>query len=97
MNSVCGNLGERIIGGLHDALADVSGVIEVRGQGLMIGVQLDRPCGDLVSAALRDGLLINVTADTVIRLLPPLVMSEAQADLLIAKLSALVADFLAHH
>jgi acetylornithine/N-succinyldiaminopimelate aminotransferase len=92
-----GNLGERIIGGLHDALADVSGVIEVRGQGLMIGVQLDRPCGDLVSAALRDGLLINVTADTVIRLLPPLVMSEAQADLLIAKLSALVADFLAHH
>ena len=92
-----GSLGERIVGGLREALADVSGVIEVRGQGLMIGVQLDRPCGDLVSAALRDHLLINVTAETVIRLLPPLIMSEVQADLLIAKLSALVADFLAHH
>jgi acetylornithine aminotransferase len=92
-----GRLGERIINGLHKALADVSGVIEIRGQGLMIGVQLDRPCGDLVGAALRDGLLINVTAETVIRLLPPLIMSDAQADLLIAKLSALVADFLAHH
>ncbi len=97
LSETAGNLGERILGGLQEALADVSGVIEVRGQGLMIGVQLDRPCGDLVSAALRDGLLINVTAETVIRLLPPLVMSEVQADLLIAKLSALVADFLAHH
>ncbi|MGD8956450.1 MAG: aspartate aminotransferase family protein [Chromatiaceae bacterium] len=91
------NLGQRIVGGLHEALADVSGVIEIRGQGLMIGIQLDRPCGDLVGAALRNGLLINVTAETVIRLLPPLIMSEAQADLLIAKLSVLVADFLAHH
>jgi acetylornithine aminotransferase len=81
--------------GLASGLATVRGVKEVRGQGLMIGVELDRPCGDLVKLALERGLLINVTADSVIRLLPPLVMSKAEAGLLLDGLVPLVADFLA--
>jgi acetylornithine aminotransferase len=80
---------------LASGLASVRGVKNVRGKGLMIGVELDRPCGDLVKLALARGLLINVTADSVIRLLPPLVMSKAEAELLVDGLVPLVADFLA--
>ena len=80
---------------LASGLASVRGVRNVRGKGLMIGVELDRPCGDLVKLALARGLLINVTADSVIRLLPPLVMSKAEAELLVDGLVPLVADFLA--
>ncbi|MGC8730967.1 MAG: aspartate aminotransferase family protein [Halothiobacillaceae bacterium] len=88
-------LGTRIREGLAARLEGVRGVVEVRGLGLMIGVQLDRPCGDLVKQALARGLLINVTADSVIRLLPALIMSDAQADQLVDILSGLVKDFLA--
>lgn len=87
-------LGERISGGLRDALRDVDGVLEIRGQGLMIGIQLDRECGELVGRALEQGLLINVTAGSVVRLLPPLVIDDAQADELVAKLGGLIGDFL---
>ena len=79
--------------GLASGLATVRGVKEVRGHGLMIGVELDRPCGDLVKLALERGLLINVTADSVIRLLPPLVMNKAEAGQLLDGLVPLVADF----
>jgi acetylornithine aminotransferase len=61
----------------------------------MIGIELDRPCGDLVKMALADKLLINVTADKVVRLLPPLVMNEAEAKELVSRLSALIKAFLA--
>ena len=88
-------LGARISDGLRAALHDVAGVSEIRGQGLMIGVELDRPCAELVTRALGAGLLINVTADSVIRLLPPLVMTEQQADRLVSDLSAIVRNFLA--
>jgi acetylornithine aminotransferase len=88
-------LGEHILGGLRAALADTPGVVEIRGQGLMIGVELDRPCSALVGAALQQGLLINVTADSVVRLLPPLVLEEQQADRLVGVLGALIGDFLA--
>jgi acetylornithine aminotransferase len=84
-------------GNVRAALVDLPGVLEVRGQGLMIGIVLDRPCAELVAAALDDGLLINVTADSVIRLLPPLVMTEQQADTLVSKLGSMVRDFLASH
>ncbi len=87
-------LGDGIRDGLRAALAGVSGVIDIRGDGLMIGVELDRPCGDLVKQALASGLLINVTADKVVRLLPPLVMSDAEAGELVALLGALIKDFL---
>jgi acetylornithine aminotransferase len=88
-------LGTRIREGLAARLEGVRGVVEVRGLGLMIGVQLDRPCGELVKQALARGLLINVTADSVIRLLPALIMSDEQADQLVDILSGLVTDFLA--
>jgi acetylornithine/N-succinyldiaminopimelate aminotransferase len=76
-------------------LGDVKGVVTVRGQGLMLGIELDKPCGDLVSKALEKGLLINVTADNVIRLLPPLIFSETEAQQLLDMLCPLVTEFLA--
>jgi acetylornithine aminotransferase len=81
--------------GLASGLGQLRGVKDVRGKGLMIGVELDRPCGDLVKLALERGLLINVTAESVIRLLPPLVMTRAEAEVLLDGLVPLVADFLA--
>jgi acetylornithine aminotransferase len=87
--------GEAIRAGFRDALAGVAGVVEVRGMGLMIGIELDRPCGDLVKQALAAGLLINVTADRVIRLLPPLVFTDADARALVDGLAPLVRAFLA--
>jgi acetylornithine/N-succinyldiaminopimelate aminotransferase len=87
--------GERIRAGLRRALAGLSGVVEIRGMGLMIGVELDRPCGELVKQALAAGLLINVTQDSVIRLLPPLVLSSAEADQIVARLAAVIRNFLA--
>ena len=64
---------------------------------LMIGIALDRPCTELAANALEQGLLINVTANTVVRLLPPLITSEQQADLLVTKLSSLLREFLARN
>lgn len=75
-------------------LANIPGVVEIRGQGLMLGIELAKPCGDLVKQALAKGLLINVTADNVIRLLPPLVMSQTEAQSLVDGLCPLVKDFL---
>jgi acetylornithine aminotransferase len=86
--------GEIIRHGLRDALAGVKGVVDVRGVGLMIGVELDRPCGDLVKQALAAGLLINVTNDKVIRLLPPLVIRADEARQVVARLAPLVKAFL---
>jgi len=88
-------MGELIRAGFRDALAGVAGVVEIRGQGLMIGIELDRPCGDLAKRALDAGLLINVTAERVIRLLPPLVIREAEAKLVVERLAPLVRQFLA--
>ena len=72
----------------------MTGVKEIRGQGLMIGIELDRPCGPLMGQALEAGLLLSVTADSVIRLLPALIMSEAEADEVVAILVPLVKAFL---
>jgi acetylornithine aminotransferase len=75
-------------------LAGVKGISEIRGQGLMIGIELDRPCGDLVKQALEQGLLINVTMDTVVRLLPPLIIRREEAETLLATLVPLISTFL---
>ncbi len=75
-------------------LGGVKGVVTVRGQGLMLGIELDKPCSEVVVKALEKGLLINVTADNVIRLLPPLVFSQAEAQQLVDMLCPLVTDFL---
>ncbi len=72
-------------------------VVQVRNAGLMIGIELDRPCADLVQLALEAKLLINVTAEKVVRLLPPLVMNEAEAHELVKRLSALIKVFLSSH
>jgi acetylornithine aminotransferase len=86
-------VGEIIRGGLKEALTGVAAVLSVRGDGLMIGIELDRPCGELVTQALEKGLLINVTADTVVRLLPPLIFGEAEARQLMADLAGLIRGF----
>ena len=85
--------GERLKVGLTDALGGLERLVEVRGQGLMIGVELNRPCGVLMSRALARGLLINVTAERVVRLLPPYVLSDEQVERAIAELADLIWDF----
>ena len=74
--------------------ANTPGVQKIRNAGLMIGIQLDRPCGDLVRRALQQKLLINVTADNVVRLLPSLVMTQDEAGQLVRILAPLIKDFL---
>ena len=86
-------MGRRIRDGFAAALQGVRGVVAIRGQGLMIGIELDRPCGDLVRQALASRLLINVTQDRVIRLLPPLVIDAGEADEIVARLAPLVRAF----
>lgn len=88
-------LGERIRDGLRREIGALPGVRSIRGQGLMIGVELDRACGDLARQALEARLLINVTQERVIRLLPPLVISAQDADEIVARLGPLVRTFLA--
>ena len=88
-------LGKRLLTGLQTALGSVAGVKEVRGHGLMLRVVLDRPCANLLKIALEHFLLINVTAENVVRLLPPLILSDADADQLVERLVAAIGQFLA--
>ncbi len=87
-------LGARMLGGFKAQLGDAEGVVSIRGRGLMLGIELDRPCGELMQRALDRKLLINVTADTVVRLLPPLILADAQADEIVAEVSQLILEFL---
>ena len=87
-------VGAHLKAALQKALAHLPGVRDVRGQGLMIGVELDRPCGALTLRALEAGLLISVTSDSVVRLVPPLILTEAEADEIVALLAPLIAAFL---
>ncbi len=73
---------------------NTKGIVTVRNAGLMIGIELDRPCGELAKLALEAKLLINVTADKVVRLLPPLIMSEAEAKELVQRLAVVIKAFL---
>jgi acetylornithine/N-succinyldiaminopimelate aminotransferase len=88
-------LGERMLGGFRQELAGLSGITEIRGAGLMLGIELDRPCNELVAQALEAGLLINVTYDNIVRMLPPLVISDDQADQIVSMLSPLIRNVLA--
>ncbi|MES9876654.1 MAG: acetylornithine transaminase [Candidatus Sedimenticola sp. PURPLELP] len=87
-------LGASLLADFADALEGVAGVEEIRGTGLLIGIELDRPCAELVGRALEQGLLINVTAEKVIRLLPPLILSDEDARQLVEAVSNLIKDFL---
>ena len=89
-----GDVGLKIREGIAKSLVGTAGVKEVRGKGLMIGIELDRPCGELVVRGLDAGLLINVTAETVVRLLPPLNLKDAEVTTLIDGVSALIKIFL---
>jgi acetylornithine/N-succinyldiaminopimelate aminotransferase len=88
-------IGDLIRAGLHERVGTLPGVREIRGKGLMVGIELDRPCTDLTQAGLERGFLINVTVDTVLRLLPPLIMRPAEAQQLVDGVAGLVRDFLA--
>jgi len=88
------HVGDLVRKRMGEALAGVAGVVDIRGDGLMIGIELDRPCGELVGQALEAGLLINVTNDKVVRLLPPLVFSDAEAGQLVALLAPLIRKLL---
>lgn len=90
------DLGNYFVDGFKTALAKVKGVSEIRGKGLMLAIELDRPCAELVKICLQHGVLINVTAGNVIRLLPPYIMSNQQADKVISVISQAVIDFLSH-
>jgi len=88
------HVGEHLMGALRRELAGEAGVVEIRGQGLMIGIELDRPCGVILNRALDAGLLLSVTADKVVRLLPPLIFTTAQADELVGILVPIIKQFL---
>jgi acetylornithine aminotransferase len=79
---------------LEKGLAGAQGVKEIRGQGLMLGIELMKPCSDLTMRAAERGLLISVTADTVIRMVPPLIMTIAEADEVADILLPLIHEFL---
>ena len=90
-----GRVGDSMLNNLRNALRDVAGVAEIRGMGLMIGIELDRPCGELVKAALDAGLVINVTADNVVRILPALIMNEVEGREVVERVAPLIKGFLA--
>ena len=89
------SVGTHLKAALQRELGSLPGVKDIRGQGLMLGVELDRPCGELIGLAAEAGLLLSVTADSVIRLVPPLILSAAEADQIVAILTPLVKQLLA--
>lgn len=87
-------MGEYLLARFSQELGGIEGIVEIRGRGLMIAIELNRPCAELVAQALEAGLLINVTAERVVRLLPPLILEQTEADLLLNELSGLIRHFL---
>lgn len=87
-------LGDFLRDGFKKKLAEEADVVQIRGQGLMIGIELAKPCGKLVAKALERGLLINVTSDRVVRLLPALVMQQPEAEQVVEITSELIKEFL---
>ena len=87
-------MGAIVKNGFSQALQGVAGVKEIRGMGLMLGIELDRPCGDIVKSALEAGILTNVTQDSVIRLVPPLIINESEAREIVARLAPVIKAFL---
>jgi acetylornithine/N-succinyldiaminopimelate aminotransferase len=87
-------LGQRMLTGFQQRLGKTTGVSGIRGLGLLLGIELDRDCGDLVKLALSEGLLINVTANRVVRLLPPYILTDAEADKIVEVVCALIQRFL---
>ena len=86
-------MGDSMLAGFRKKLDGVEGIADIRGTGLLLAIELEKPCAELVAAALEKGLLINVTAERVIRLLPPLIITEQQADQIVDQVSELVIKF----
>lgn len=86
-------LSEKILAGFRESLADCNKVVDIRGKGLMIGIELNTECGDLVNQAREQGLLINVTAGNVVRLLPTFILTDDETNSLVEKVSALINAF----
>lgn len=87
-------MGNYLLKKLQETLLPIKGVVTVRGLGLMIGVELDRPSRDLMAVGLQHGLLFNITADCVVRLLPPLILTQDEADQIVIRLRAALIEFL---
>lgn len=86
-------LGNYFLSSFQHSLRDCDSVLDIRGQGLMIGIELNRPCAELVEAAKQNGLIINVTAGNTVRLLPPLIITDEQAETIVAKVTEIVRAF----
>lgn len=86
--------GEQLVTKLAEQLEGIDEIIEIRNLGLLVGITMNHSCADMVNIALQNGLLINVTADNVIRLLPPLIITEQQTDELVAKLVKSIQQFI---
>ncbi len=87
-------LGNRLLDGFKHSLSAIDGIKEIRGKGLMLAIELENNCTDLVSLALKENLLINVTAGNVIRLLPPLVINDDETNEIVSKLSSILKKYL---
>ena len=87
-------LGERILDGLKAELVEVEGITNIRGIGLMLAIELDQPCAEILKQALDAGLLLNVTAGNVVRLLPPMILTNEEADQIVSMTSQVIKSFL---
>lgn len=88
------DMGVYLLDALQKELSGVEGVREIRGLGLMLGIELGQPCTELFVKALNEGLLLAIQADTIIRLLPPLILTKEQADTIVQKISKLIINLL---
>lgn len=88
------SLGKRMLDEFREALDGVGGVLQVRGMGLMIGIELEKNCAEIVSMAMARGLLLNVTAERVVRLLPPLIITDGEATQIVSTTTAVIREFL---
>ncbi len=88
------DMGKYLLSQLDQTLSDIDGIVEIRGRGLLLAIELDRPCQPLSQVALDHGLVVNVTAEKIVRLLPPLILNRAEADQICQTLGAIIPPFL---
>jgi len=86
-------LGEYLKNSLKETLTKHKSVVDIRGKGLMIGVELDHPCREIMYTALKHNVLLNVTGVNVIRLVPPIILTQDEADLIVSKLDEIIAEY----
>jgi acetylornithine aminotransferase len=89
-----GELGDRMRQGFKNKLHNQPGIRDIRGRGMMMGIELDIPCTELLGKALSEGIILNVTAGNVVRLLPPYILTDDEADELVERISDLIVEFL---